>query len=89
MREKLDFSTASIKFTLDKVYTIYRLLSLYQLHGRTQNNYFGTRFQRYRIVLGKITFMYWKHWTVLSKKKIISVSNENPWGIMRFLEESK
>lgn len=96
MREKLDFSPASIKFALDQ--SLQRLqtdyIDVYQLHWpERKTNYFGQRGF-------KVQEDGWEDniHNVLEtldgfikegKIKHIGFSNENPWGIMRFLEESK
>jgi aryl-alcohol dehydrogenase-like predicted oxidoreductase len=96
MRDKNDFSPASIKFALDQ--SLKRLqtdyIDLYQLHWpERKTNTFGQ--------LGfKIIEEGWEDniQQVLEtlqgfiregKIKNIGVSNETPWGLMRFLEESK
>ena len=96
MREKNDFSPASIKFALDQ--SLQRLqtdyIDVYQLHWpERKTNFFGQRGFKVQedgwednihnvletldgfIKEGKINH--------------IGLSNETPWGIMRFLEESK
>lgn len=96
MREKLDFSTASIKFALNQ--SLRRLqtdyIDLYQLHWpERKTNYFGQRGF-------KVQDDAWEDnihnvletldgFVKEGKIKHIGLSNENPWGIMRFLEESK
>lgn len=96
MREKLDFSPGSIKFALNN--SLQRLqtdyIDVYQLHWpERKTNYFGQRGF-------KVQDDAWEDniHNVLEtldgfikegKIKHIGLSNENPWGIMRFLEESK
>ncbi|RTY96250.1 aldo/keto reductase [Flavobacterium sp. GSP27] len=96
MREKLDFSPASIKFALDS--SLQRLqtdyLDVYQLHWpERKTNYFGQRGF-------KVQDDAWEDnihnvlealdgFVKEGKINHIGLSNENPWGIMRFLEESK
>jgi aryl-alcohol dehydrogenase-like predicted oxidoreductase len=96
MREKLDFSPASIQYALDK--SLERLqtdyLDIYQLHWpERKTNCFGQRGL-------KIQDDAWEDnihevlealdgFVKEGKIKHIGVSNENPWGMMRFLEESK
>lgn len=96
MREKLDFSPASIKYALD--HSLQRLqtdyLDLYQLHWpERKTNCFGQRGY-------KVQEDAWQDnihevletldgFVKAGKIKHIGVSNENPWGTMRFLEESK
>ncbi len=96
MREKLDFSPASIKFALDN--SLQRLqtdyIDVYQLHWpERKTNCFGQRGF-------KVQDDAWEDnihnvletldgFVKEGKIKHIGLSNENPWGIMRFLEESK
>ena len=96
MRDKLDFSPASIQYALDN--SLQRLqtdyLDLYQLHWpERKTNYFGQRGY-------KVQDDAWEDnihevletlggFVKAGKIKHIGVSNENPWGMMRFLEESK
>jgi aryl-alcohol dehydrogenase-like predicted oxidoreductase len=96
MRDKLDFSPASIQVALDQ--SLSRLqtdyIDLYQLHWpERKSNMFGQRGF-------KVQEDAWEDniHTVLEtlegfvkqgKIKHIGVSNETPWGIMRFLEENK
>jgi aryl-alcohol dehydrogenase-like predicted oxidoreductase len=96
MREKNDFSPASIQYALDQ--SLQRLqtdyIDLYQLHWpERKTNFFG---QRGFIVQDDA----WEDnihevletlngFIQQGKIKHIGLSNETPWGIMRFLEESK
>ena len=96
MREKNDFSPASMKFALDQ--SLQRLqtdyIDLYQLHWpERKTNFFGKRgFENQedgwqdniREVLETL-----EGFIKTGKIKHIGLSNETPWGIMRFLEESK
>lgn len=96
MRDKLDFSPASIKYALDK--SLQRLqtdyLDIYQLHWpERKTNCFGQRGLKIQEDAWEDNF----HEVLetmdglikAGKIKHIGVSNENPWGMMRFLEESK
>ncbi|MBG6110880.1 aryl-alcohol dehydrogenase-like predicted oxidoreductase [Flavobacterium sp. CG_23.5] len=96
MREKNDFSPASIKFALDQ--SLQRLqtdyIDLYQLHWpERKTNFFGQRGF-------KVQDDAWEDnihnvletldgFVKEGKINHIGLSNETPWGIMRFLEESK
>jgi aryl-alcohol dehydrogenase-like predicted oxidoreductase len=96
MRETNDFSPASIKFALDQ--SLQRLqtdyIDVYQLHWpERKTNFFGQRGF-------KVQDDAWEdniHSVLetldgfIKEGKInhIGLSNETPWGIMRFLEESK
>lgn len=96
MRDKMDFSPESLKYALDK--SLQRLqtdyIDLYQLHWpERKTNYFGQRGF-------KVQHDAWEdniHSVLetlegfIKEGKInhIGLSNETPWGIMRFLEESK
>jgi len=96
MREKNDFSPASIKFALDS--SLLRLqtdyIDLYQLHWpERKTNFFGQRGFKVQddawednihAVLDALG-----DFIKEGKIKHIGLSNETPWGIMRFLEESK
>ncbi|HSD06106.1 aldo/keto reductase [Flavobacterium sp.] len=96
MRDKLDFSPASIKFALDQ--SLQRLqtdyLDIYQLHWpERKTNCFGQRGfkvqddaweDNFHEVLETMDSL-----IKAGKIKHIGVSNENPWGVMRLLEESK
>ncbi|HEX8013715.1 MAG TPA: NADP(H)-dependent aldo-keto reductase [Flavobacterium sp.] len=96
MREKLDFSPASIKYALEnslkRLQTDY--IDLYQLHWpERKTNCFGQRGfkvqdegweDNFREVLETFDSLIKE-----GKIKHLGVSNENAWGMMRFLEESK
>ena len=96
MREKNDFSPASLKYALDK--SLQRLqtdyIDLYQLHWpERKTNFFGKRGfvvendaweDNIQLVLKTMD-----GFVKEGKIKHIGLSNETPWGIMRFLEESK
>ncbi|MGL4383719.1 MAG: aldo/keto reductase, partial [Flavobacterium sp.] len=96
MREKNDFSPASIQYALDK--SLERLqtdyIDLYQLHWpERKTNFFGQRGFKVQddawednihAVLETLNGFIQQ-----GKIKHIGLSNETPWGIMRFLEESK
>lgn len=96
MREKLDFSPASIQYALDQ--SLQRLqtdyLDIYQLHWpERKTNCFGQRGLKVQEDPWKDNF----HEVLetldglikAGKIKHVGVSNENPWGLMRLLEESK
>jgi aryl-alcohol dehydrogenase-like predicted oxidoreductase len=96
MREKLDFSPASIQYALDQ--SLQRLqtdyLDIYQLHWpERKTNCFGQRGLKIQDDAWEDNF----HEVLetldglikAGKIKHIGVSNENPWGMMRLLEESK
>ena len=96
MREKNDFSAASVKYALDN--SLQRLqtdyIDLYQLHWpERKTNYFGQRGftlqddqweDNIHEVLETLDGCIKE-----GKIKHIGLSNENAWGIMRFLEENK
>ncbi|PXY44561.1 NADP(H)-dependent aldo-keto reductase [Flavobacterium hydrophilum] len=96
MRENLDFSPASIRYALEnslkRLQTDY--IDLYQLHWpERKTNCFGQRGfkvqdeawdDNFREVLETFDSLIKE-----GKIKHIGVSNENAWGMMRFLEESK
>ena len=96
IRENMDFSPASIALSLDKSLTRLQTdyIDLYQLHWpERKTNFFGQRGF-------KVQNDAWEDniHSVLEtldgfikegKIKYIGLSNETPWGIMRFLEESK
>ena len=96
MRDKLDFSPASIQYALDK--SLQRLqtdyLDLYQLHWpERKTNCFGQRGYKFQEDAWEDNFHevleVLDGFVKAGKIKHIGVSNENPWGMMRFLEESK
>ncbi|WP_366186067.1 aldo/keto reductase [Flavobacterium ovatum] len=96
MREKLDFSPVSLQYALDnslkRLQTEY--IDLYQLHWpERKTNFFGQHGF-------KVQTDEWQDnihqvletldgFVKSGKIKAVGVSNENPWGLMRFLEESK
>lgn len=96
MREKNDFSPASLQYALDK--SLQRLqtdyIDLYQLHWpERKTNFFGQRGftiqeeaweDNIQLVLETLNGFIKE-----GKIKHIGLSNETPWGIMRFLNESK
>jgi len=96
IRENMDFSPASIVLSLEKSLTRLQTdyIDLYQLHWPERKaNFFGQRGF-------KVQHDAWEDniQNVLEtldglikegKIKHIGLSNETPWGIMRFLEESK
>ena len=96
MRDKNDFSPASIKFALDQ--SLKRLqtdyIDLYQLHWpERKTNTFGQR--GFKIIeegwednIQQVLETF-QGFIQEGKIKNIGVSNETPWGTMRFLEESK
>lgn len=96
MRDKIDFSQASIKYavesSLKRLQTDY--IDLYQMHWpERKTNYFGQRsFNGYDDAWEDNFREVLETFDVLIKEgkiKHIGVSNENAWGMMRFLEESR
>ena len=96
MREKVDFSPASIQYALDQ--SLKRLqtdyVDIYQLHWPERKaNFFGQRgFKKqddawedniHEVLTTLDGFVQ------QGKIKHIGLSNETPWGLMRFLEEHK
>lgn len=96
MRDKIDFSPESIQFALDQSLTRLQTdyLDLYQLHWpERKTNMFGQRGFKFQddawednihSVLETL-----QNFVKQGKIKNIGVSNENAWGLMRFLEENK
>ena len=96
IRENMDFSPASIALSIDKSLTRLQTdyIDLYQLHWpERKTNFFGQRGfkvqddaweDNIQSVLETLDGF-------IKQGKInhIGLSNETPWGIMRFLEESK
>ncbi|WP_310377311.1 aldo/keto reductase [Flavobacterium sp.] len=96
MRDKMDFSPASIQFALDQ--SLQRLqtdyIDVYQLHWpERKTNYFGQRGFKVQDdawednIHGVLETL--EDFIKQGKINHIGLSNETPWGIMRFLEESK
>jgi aryl-alcohol dehydrogenase-like predicted oxidoreductase len=96
MRDKIDFSPKSIQFALDQSLTRLQTdyIDLYQLHWpERKTNMFGQRGfkaqddaweDNIHEVLETLD-----GFIKQGKIKNIGVSNENAWGMMRFLEENK
>lgn len=96
IREKMDFSAESIALSIDKSLTRLQTdyIDLYQLHWpERKTNFFGQRGYKVqndawedniRSILETLD-----GFIKQGKIRHIGVSNETPWGIMRFLEESK
>ncbi len=96
MRENLDFSPASLTHALDASLTRLQTdyIDLYQLHWpERKTNFFGQRGfksqedaweDNIQAVLETLD-----GFIKQGKIKHIGLSNETPWGIMRFLEEAK
>ena len=96
IRENMDFSPESIALSIDKSLTRLQTdyIDLYQLHWPERKaNFFGQRGfkvqddaweDNIRSVLETLD-----SFIKQGKIKHIGLSNETPWGIMRFLEESK
>ncbi len=96
IRENMDFSPASIALSIDKSLTRLQTeyIDLYQLHWpERKTNFFGQRGF-------KVQDDAWEDnihsiletldgFIKQGKINHIGLSNETPWGIMRFLEESK
>ncbi|MCG9791773.1 NADP(H)-dependent aldo-keto reductase [Flavobacterium algicola] len=96
MREKLDFSPASLHHALDnslkRLQTDY--IDLYQLHWpERKTNVFGQHGYKVQDDAWEDNIhevlMTLDGFVKSGKIKTIGLSNENPWGLMRFLEESK
>ena len=96
IREKMDFSPESIALSIDKSLTRLQTdyIDLYQLHWpERKTNFFGQRGfkvqndaweDNIRNVLETL-----EGFIKQGKINHIGLSNETPWGLMRFLEESK
>lgn len=96
MREKNDFSPSSLQYALDQ--SLQRLqtdyIDLYQLHWpERKTNFFGQRGFKVQEdawednIHAVLTTL--DGFVKQGKIKHVGLSNETPWGIMRFLEESK
>ena len=96
MREKVDFSPASIQYALDQ--SLQRLqtdyVDIYQLHWPERKaNFFGQRGFKAQDdawednIHDVLTSL--EGFVKQGKIKHIGLSNETPWGLMRFLEEHK
>jgi len=96
IRENMDFSPESIALSIEKSLTRLQTdyIDLYQLHWpERKTNFFGQRGFKmqndawedniHNVLETLETFI------KAGKIKHIGLSNETPWGIMRFLEESK
>jgi aryl-alcohol dehydrogenase-like predicted oxidoreductase len=96
IRENMDFSPASIALSIDKSLTRLQTdyIDLYQLHWpERKTNFFGQRGFKVQddawednihLILETLDGAIKE-----GKIKHIGLSNETPWGLMRFLEESK
>jgi len=96
MRENVDFSPASLQFALDQSLSRLQIdyIDLYQLHWPERKaNFFGQRGfkvqddaweDNIQLVLETLD-----GFVKEGKINHIGLSNETPWGLMRFLEESK
>jgi aryl-alcohol dehydrogenase-like predicted oxidoreductase len=96
IREKLDFSKESIVLSVEK--SLQRLqtdyIDLYQFHWPERKvNFFGQRGYKIQEDQWEDNFHSildtMQQLITAGKIRQIGVSNETPWGLMRFLEESK
>jgi aryl-alcohol dehydrogenase-like predicted oxidoreductase len=96
MREKNDFSPKSIQVALDQSLTRLQTdyIDLYQLHWpERKTNTFGQRGFKIIDDSWEDNFQQvletFQGFIQQGKIKAIGISNETPWGLMRFLEESQ
>jgi aryl-alcohol dehydrogenase-like predicted oxidoreductase len=96
IREKLDYSRESILLSVEK--SLQRLqtdyIDLYQFHWPERKvNFFGQRGFKIEEDAWEDNFQQiletLKELVAQGKIRHVGVSNETPWGLMRFLEESK
>ncbi len=96
IRENMDFSPASIALSIDKSLTRLQTdyIDLYQLHWpERKSNFFGQRGFKVKVDAWedniRAVLETLEGFIKQGKINHIGISNETPWGIMRYLEESK